>query len=297
MRSTMWSSPPNDESSPASPEVMVNSCSRVTWRSRGSAVAGSRWPARSSSTVWSKPVSLPSPRVRPTSAETNQQRHRLDLLGQRAAGRHRAADKRICHLRLWDPARVAAGASLAAWHGSWPWFLILALTLVFTPLLFPTGRLLPPRWRPAAWLAAVATAVLTVLSALRVTLGTVADQVIVNPIGVAAVGHPEESPAVPQLIILLLVLAAVAFGSLVLRFRRSRGAERQQLKWFTYAGVLLPLAVVGDSLPAPVGDLLFAVPIVFLPVAAGIAILRHRLYEIDRLINRPWSTAGHRPAR
>jgi hypothetical protein len=111
------------------------------------------------------------------------------------------------------------------------------------------------------------------------------------------VGHPEESPAVPQLIILLLVLAAVAFGSLVLRFRRSRGAERQQLKWFTYAGALLPLAVVGDSLPAPVGDLLFAVPIVFLPVAAGIAILRHRLYDIDRLINRPWSTAAHRPAR
>jgi hypothetical protein len=74
-----------------------------------------------------------------------------------------------------------------------------------------------------------------------------------------------------------VVLAAAAFGSLVIRFRRSRGEERQQLKWFTYAAVLLPLAVLGDALPAPVGDLLLAVPVVSLPVATGIAILRHRL--------------------
>jgi hypothetical protein len=72
----------------------------------------------------------------------------------------------------------------------------------------------------------------------------------------------------------------------VLRFRRSRGEERQQLKWFTYAGALVPLAVAGDALPAPVGDLLFAVPVMFLPVATGTAILRYRLYEIDGLINR-----------
>jgi hypothetical protein len=178
------------------------------------------------------------------------------------------------------------GATLAAWYGSWPWFLVLAMTLVFTPLLFPTGRLLSPRWRPVAWLAGVTTAVLTALTSLRTELGTVEDQVIVNPIGVAAVGNPENSPLVPALIVLLGVLATAAFGSLVLRFRRSRGEERQQLKWFTYASALLPLAGLDDFLPAPVGDLVFGVPIVFLPVAAGIAILRHRLYDIDRLINR-----------
>jgi hypothetical protein len=178
------------------------------------------------------------------------------------------------------------GAILAAWYGSWPWWLVLTLTLVFTPLLFPTGRLLSPRWRPVAWLAGAATAVSTVLNSLQPTLGTLGDQVVMNPIGVAAVGNPEESLVVPLLIILLVVLAAAAFGSLVIRFRRSRGEERQQLKWFTYAAVLLPLAVLGDALPAPVGDLLLAVPVVFLPVATGIAILRHRLYDIDRLINR-----------
>jgi hypothetical protein len=184
--------------------------------------------------------------------------------------------------------RSLPGATLALWYGTWPWVLILALTLIFTPLLFPTGRLLSPRWRPVAWLAGVATALLTTLNSLRTTmsLGTVPDQVIANPIGVAAVGNPDESPAVPALILLLTVLAAVAFGSLVVRFRRARGEERQQLKWFTYAAALVPLSVVGDALPAVVGDLATDLPIVFLPVAAGIAILRYRLYDIDRLINR-----------
>jgi hypothetical protein len=152
------------------------------------------------------------------------------------------------------------GATLAAWYGSWPWFLVLAMTLVFTPLLFPTGRLLSPRWRPVAWLAGVTTAVLTALTSLRTELGTVEDQVIANPIGVAAVGNPENSPLVPALIVLLGVLATAAFGSLVLRFRRSRGEERQQLKWFTYASALLPLAGLDDFLPAPVGDLVFGSP-------------------------------------
>ncbi len=180
------------------------------------------------------------------------------------------------------------GATLALWYGSWPWFLVLALTLVFTPLLFPTGRLLSPRWRPVAWLAGLATALPTALVSVApdLSLGTVPDRVTANPIGVAAAGNLLKGPVVPALIMLLVVLAAAAFASLVIRFRRSQGAERQQLKWFTYAAALVPLSVVGDALPAPVGDLATALPIVFLPVAAGIAILRYRLYDIDRLINR-----------
>jgi hypothetical protein len=67
------------------------------------------------------------------------------------------------------------GATLAAWYGSWPWFLVLALTLIFTPLLFPNGQLLSPRWRLVAWLAGVTTAVLTALTSLLtdLRLGTV----------------------------------------------------------------------------------------------------------------------------
>jgi hypothetical protein len=178
------------------------------------------------------------------------------------------------------------GAILAAWYASWSWFVVVALALVFTPLLFPTGRLLSPRWRPVAWLAGVTTVALTVLGALRANLDLVGDQVIANPIGIAAVENPEVSAVGAGLLILLVLVIAVAFASLVIRFRRSRGAERQQLKWFTYAGALLPLALLDDYLPAPVGDLVFGVVIVFLPVAAGIAILRYRLDDIDRLINR-----------
>jgi MFS family permease len=180
------------------------------------------------------------------------------------------------------------GGILAAWYASWPWYPALALALVFAPLLFPTGRLLSRRWRPVAWLAGLATLVLTALASVvpELSLGTVPDQVIANPIGVAAVGNPVESRVGLALTILLVVLAAAAFGSLVIRFRRSRGEERQQLKWFTYAAALLPLALVGDFLPAAVGGLFYAAPVMFLPVAAGIAILRHRLYDIDRLINR-----------
>jgi two-component system, NarL family, sensor kinase len=110
------------------------------------------------------------------------------------------------------------GAILAAWYGSWPWWLVLALALVFTPLLFPTGRLLSSRWRPVVWLAGTATAALTLLSALQADLSTVADHPIANPIGVAAVESPEESTVGAALLILLVLLAALAVGSLVLRF-------------------------------------------------------------------------------
>jgi hypothetical protein len=82
------------------------------------------------------------------------------------------------------------GAILAAWYASWSWFVVVALALVFTPLLFPTGRLLSPRWRPVAWLAGATTVALTVLGALRTDLKVAPDQLVANPIGIAAVENP-----------------------------------------------------------------------------------------------------------
>jgi hypothetical protein len=67
---------------------------------------------------------------------------------------------------------------LAAWWGSWTWYPTLALTLAFTPLLFPTGRPPTPRWRPVAWLAGASTAVFTLLAALQPTLLAVVDQTV-----------------------------------------------------------------------------------------------------------------------
>ena len=178
------------------------------------------------------------------------------------------------------------GALLAAWYASWSWYPTLALALVFTPLLFPTGRVLSPRWRPVGWLGGATTAAFTTLATLQPTLEVVKDRRVANPIGVAAIGDPEQSPAGLVALNLIGLLAVLAVVSLVIRFRRSRGDERLQLKWFTYAAGLLPLVLLGDFLPDPVSSLLFAAVIAFLPVAAGVAILRYRLYEIDRLINR-----------
>ena len=83
------------------------------------------------------------------------------------------------------------------------------------------------------------------------------------------------------------VASLAACASLVLRFWRARGEERQQLKWFAYAAALLVTGnVVGALVRPSSGDLIAALTIALLPVAAGIAILRYRLYDIDRLINR-----------
>jgi hypothetical protein len=178
------------------------------------------------------------------------------------------------------------GATLAAWFAAWAWFPTLGLVLVFTPLLFPTGRLASPRWRPVAWLGWAALAAVTAMAALQPTLEVTHDLRVANPIGVDWVDNPEQGLAGAVSFNLLGLLVLLAVASMVVRFRRSRGEERLQLKWFTFAAALLPLVVLGDYLPDAASSLLLAAVIACIPVAAGVAILRYRLYEIDRLINR-----------
>jgi hypothetical protein len=181
------------------------------------------------------------------------------------------------------------GVVLAAWYTSWWWYPTLVLVLVFTPLVFPTGRLLSARWRPVAVVAAAGTAGIITLSALQPTLQDEDHHPIRNPIGVGGVPDPEEGVLGAVGFGLLLLCAAAAVVSVVLRLRRARGVERQQLKWFTSAATLLVLfLLVTDYLlpPGGVDDVLYGLVVALVPVAAGVAILRHRLYDIDRLINR-----------
>jgi len=179
------------------------------------------------------------------------------------------------------------GAILAVWFTLWWWFPTLFLTLVFTLFFFPTGRLLSRRWRPAFWLAATTTAAFTMLAALSPGLNLDKDHAVRNPIGIGWVEDVEKGAVGAGLFVLLAMSEVAALASLVLRFRRSRGEERQQLKWFTYAGALLLLIPLGDFLPNQnLSTAVFGLLIAFLPVAAGIAILRYRLYDIDRIINR-----------
>jgi hypothetical protein len=166
------------------------------------------------------------------------------------------------------------------WELSWA---LLAVLL----LLFPTGRLPSRRWRPVAW---VAGAVL-VLAALSSPLlpGPPADGLRPNPIAIPELeGVLQLAYNTAGSFLFGVVLAALV--SLVVRFRRATGIERQQLKWFTYGTALLLLLPAGGTLGAVLsdtaGNLIVAAIVSALPVTIGIAVLRYRLYELDRLVNR-----------
>ncbi len=188
-------------------------------------------------------------------------------------------------------------ATLVAWLQFWPSYLALwgGLSLFF--LLFPDGRLLSRRWKVVAWLA-VALAVLQTIVAILTPgpiLGSNVGQAVVyhlamNPTGVTQLsGLLQTSQAVLRLA--LPVIGLASFSALVLRFIRSRGEERQQLKWLAYAGAVLVASVMpffsGTGWASAVGWLLqtFALDLA-LPGAAAVAILKYRLYDIDPIINK-----------
>jgi MFS family permease len=179
-------------------------------------------------------------------------------------------------------------AVVAAWYLAWAAFPVFGLTFTYLLLLFPTGRLLSPRWRPIAWLAGIQITAASVLAALQPTL-PLEDQgrTIANPIGIRGLPDPEQGAVGAVLIGLFVAVSLATCGSLVLRFHRAHGEERQQLKWVAYAAGLMVVStvVVGTFVPGG-SDLAVAVTVALVPVAAGIAISRYRLYEIDRIINR-----------
>jgi hypothetical protein len=141
------------------------------------------------------------------------------------------------------------GAILAAWY-QWWWDPMLGLILVFTPLLFPTGRLLSARWRPVAAAAAVAGAAIIMLNVLQPSIKLQNRNVTVrNPIGVAGVQELEDGAVGAALFAMVVVCCVAAVVSVVLRFRRSQGVERQQLKWFTFAvALVIPCQLATDYL-------------------------------------------------
>jgi hypothetical protein len=175
------------------------------------------------------------------------------------------------------------GRLFAAWVFTWIWLPIGMLTVVFPLLLFPTGRSLSARWRPVTWLAVGLTAAWTVVGALKPSLDVI-NGTVPNPIGVSG-ANPNTGLASTVLNSLMLFVMAAAIVSLVVRFRRSRAVERQQFKWFAYAGVLVVLAILSTNVLPSLGNLPWVV-VIALPISVGIAILRYRLYDIDRLINR-----------
>ncbi len=169
------------------------------------------------------------------------------------------------------------GSQAMLWLQSWLWMLFVGL-LVFLLLLFPTGRLPSSRWRPFAWVSVAMISVAVIWSS------------IISPDV-----RPDAPPSPVQLSVMLLGLVAAA--SVVVGRRGARGVERQQIKWLLYAGAIFfvgptfqisvsYVARVEGSWAVWVGNFLGVVSGLGVPVAIGFAILRYRLYDIDRIINR-----------
>jgi hypothetical protein len=183
-------------------------------------------------------------------------------------------------------------AVFGAWANNLYWMPLLALVLIYLPLLFPDGRLPSPRWLPVAVIPAIALAGLLALGAFTETLhGQNIDYQIDNPIGLAGMPLIEQHPMFPVLTIGLFTGLFGAVVAVFVRFRQSSGVVRQQLKWFLYAVALTPvltLYFITDPFPL-VGDLVFGLVLICLPTAIGVAVLRYRLYDIDILIRRTLS--------
>ncbi len=188
------------------------------------------------------------------------------------------------------------GRAWVGWVSSWSWSVWMVLAAVYVPLLFPTGRLLSRRWRPVAWLGAVALSLMVAVTTLQPGYLDPETQ-LVNPLGVPGA---RQWLATAELVgnVALASAFVLAAASLAVRLRRSRGVERQQLKWFALVGMVvvtsLVLAMVNVLVPVQSTYLLGAVgwftflfaSLIGVPVAVGIAILRHGLLDIDVVINR-----------
>jgi hypothetical protein len=175
------------------------------------------------------------------------------------------------------------GATLGAWIEAWGWLPLILVIPTFLLLLFPTGRLPSRSWRPVAWLSGALLVVAVVPSMVEERL--VSDGYSIrNPIGISGLGDVEEGlfNSLGPVLLLTLVLSA---ASLVARYRRAATQERQQLKWVALAGTaLVVIAPLDDWVTLP--GFVFPLLVMGIPVSIAMAVLRYRLYDVDRIISR-----------
>ena len=190
-----------------------------------------------------------------------------------------------------EESAIALAVGGAVWLS---WFVLLGLLVYW----FPTGRPVTPRWRFLGWLA-VPMALISASYVVAETLcvepadGGDCEVWLDNPIGITGVPNPEYGDFSTVGYMVLIVFIVLSAASLVVRFIRSRGVERLQLKWFAFAVVSLIVATLAqetlaDLTPIPLlaWDLLWGMAVLALPVAIGLSVLRYRLYEIDRIVSR-----------
>src|SRR5215203_2677507 len=191
------------------------------------------------------------------------------------------------------------GGGTAAWLEAFLNGPIIITMFALLLLLFPDGRPPSHRWRAVLWLDLIAAALLFVGSfkpgPMETSSLNVASLNVANPFGIEQAGALLNALSSVGLY-LTLALTAVGAVSLMVRFRRSRAEERQQIKWFAFAGAIMCAVTAAGpflwSLPPSSPAVTLIWPVLFLsagstiPVATGIAILKYRLYDIDLLISR-----------
>jgi signal transduction histidine kinase len=224
----------------------------------------------------------------------------------------RAPDNRIGWLLLWVAITVGAAfttgevsiyaaahgedalASWLAWPGNTLWALGLFPLLILLPLVFPDGKLPSPRWRWLAWAGVGISFLAFVMIGFGDSTFDVGD--VGTPIKVANPLHVPglELGTIENVIWpVLLGLFAAASASMVIRFRRSSGVERQQLKWFAFAVVALVTYFVISAIleglgisEGGVGEFISGLAFLGIPVTVGIAILQYRLWDLDVVVKK-----------
>ena len=182
------------------------------------------------------------------------------------------------HALVAAPGSWRAGRA-AIWLANWIWVIPIAM-LAFVFLLFPTGQLRSRRWRPAAWFVGGTFALIT--GGLLVN----ASRLWADPFGATS------TPGIPPLLLAVLIILVpaalvVSVAAVVVRFVRSRGEERLQLKWFAAAALLVVVTFIPSFLTNwVVAAVLSSLAFLCLWVAIGIAVLKYRLYEIDIVISK-----------
>jgi len=190
---------------------------------------------------------------------------------------------------LLERGGALGGGVWAAWVASWSLPLTVGPISSYLFLVFPDGRPPSPRWRPVAW-ATIGTIVVWTAAAALLPGQLNQFVAVSNPLWPDSTGGPQGQTPIGRAITLVsLLVAALCAAAMVQRFRRASGVERQQLKWMAYAAAIVAVGVL--LVPAATAErkLLQVVQmstLLLIPAAAGIAILRHRLYDVDLLIKR-----------
>jgi hypothetical protein len=171
-----------------------------------------------------------------------------------------------------------------AWVYSWSWYPAVIL-LLFVPLLYPTGRVPGRRWRSLLLAEIAVAAIVTGVYMLDPGPLDGDEKLPVNPIGVEPLGTVADHLG-PVLALTAVAFIVLGIVSLVIRFRRSRDVERQQIKIMALAAALVLAGILSTFTAASASDVIFAATILLFPGAVGVAMLRYRLYDVDRVINK-----------